>query len=432
MAVHARAAVGHAVRVSRAAFEHRDFRLAMLAKALSVTGGQMQTVAVGWHVYEVTRRPLDLGLVGLAQFIPAAALSLVAGHVADRFEKRSIIMGFHFGMVLASLALFLIARSGTPSILPIYGVAIMLGVLRTFAGPANQSLLPHLVPTEHLPSAVGWSSSIWQIAAISGPALGGGIYALGGTDHSHAASFVYAASGALSFAALLGIAALHTRVGRLERASMSWSTVLAGVRFVFREKLVLGSISLDLFAVLFGGAVALLPVYARDILHVGPTGLGLLRSAPAAGAAVVAIVLAYRPLQRNLGVFLFASVALFGVATIVLGLSRSFALSLIALFVVGASDMVSVVIRQLLVQLATPPSMRGRVSAVNLVFVGASNELGEFESGAMAAWIGVIPAVVVGGVATCTVVALWSFLFPSLRTLDEVPEPANDPPAPRS
>jgi len=409
--------------VSRAAFEHRDFRLAMLAKALSVTGGQMQTVAVGWHVYEVTRRPLDLGLVGLAQFLPAAALSLVAGHAADRFEKRTILLGYHLGMIAASIALFAIARSGTPSIVPIYGVAILLGVLRTFAGPANQSLLPHLVPTEAFPSAVGWSSSTWQIAAIVGPALGGGIFALGGTE------LVYASSGALSLAAFFAIAALQTRVGRLERAAMSWSTVLAGVRFVFREKIVLGSISLDLFAVLFGGAVALLPIYARDILHVGPTGLGLLRSAPAVGAAVVAIALAYRPLKKNLGPILFASVGVFGVATIAFGLSRNFFLSLLALFIVGASDMISVVIRQLLVQLATPPAMRGRVSAVNLVFVGASNELGEFESGATAAWLGVVPAVVVGGVATCTVVALWSLLFPGLRSLDRVPAPARDVPA---
>ncbi len=400
----------------------------MVAKALSVTGGQMQTVAVGWHVYEITRRPLDLGLVGLAQFVPAAALSLVAGHAADRFDRRRILLAFHLGMVFASLALFAIARSGTPSILPIYGVAMMLGVLRTFAGPANQSLLPHLVPAELFPSAVGWSSSVWQIAAIVGPALGGLIYGLG-KGHAHAAALVYAAAGALSLAAFVAIAAMRLRIGRMEQRAMSWATVLAGVRFVFREKIVLGSISLDLFAVLFGGAVALLPVYARDILHVGPTGLGLLRSAPALGAATVAVTLAYRPLGRRLGPILFASVAVFGLATIVFGLSRSFLLSLLALFVLGAADMISVVIRQLLVQLATPPSMRGRVSAVNLVFVGASNELGEFESGATAALLGVVPAVVVGGVATCLVVALWSALFPGLRTLDAVPKPAEDPPA---
>jgi MFS family permease len=412
-----------------AAFEHRDFRLAMVARALSVTGGQMQTVAIGWHVYEITRRPLDLGLVGLAQFVPAAALSLVAGHAADRFDRRRILLLYHLGMVAAGAVLFGVARSGTASILPIYIVAMMLGVLRTFAGPANQSLLPHLVPAESFASAVGWSSSIWQVAAIVGPALGGLIYGLG-SDHARAASLVYAAAGTLAFGAFLAMLAMQLRVGRLEKRAMSWATVLAGVRFVFREKIVLGSISLDLFAVLFGGAVALLPVYARDILHVGPSGLGFLRSAPALGAAVVAITLAYRPLTRKLGPILFASVAVFGFATIVFGLSRSFALSLLSLFVLGAADMISVVIRQLLVQLATPPSMRGRVSAVNLVFVGASNELGEFESGATAALLGVVPAVVVGGVATCLVVVLWSVFFPGLRTLDAVPKPAEDPAAP--
>ena len=228
---------------------------------------------------------------------------------------------------------------------------------------------------------------------------------------------------------MLAIVQLNARIGRLEPRAFSFSTLLAGVRFVFAEKLVLGSISLDLFAVLFGGAVALLPVYARDILHVGPTGLGFLRSAPALGAALVAIMLANRPLGRRLGPTMFISVAVFGLSTIVFGLSRNFFLSLFALFVLGAADMVSVVIRQLLVQLATPPSMRGRVSAVNLVFVGASNELGEFESGATAALLGVVPAVVIGGVATCAVVGLWTLFFPALRALDGVPRPAEDPPA---
>ncbi|MBI2394778.1 MAG: MFS transporter [Deltaproteobacteria bacterium] len=416
---------------ARAAFEHRDFRLVMTAKALSVTGGQMQTVAIGWHVYEVTRRPLDLGLVGLAQFLPAAALSLVAGHVADRFDKRRILLGFHFGAVCASLSLFAVARSGTPSIAPIYVIAVALGTLRTFAGPANQSLLPHLVPVEHFPSAVAWSSSIWQIAAIVGPALGGALQGAFGGDPSRAAALVYATSAALSAGALIGVASIGVRTGRSERASASLDTLLAGVRFVFREKLVLGSISLDLFAVLFGGAVALMPIYARDILNAGPVGLGLLRSAPALGAAAMAVFLAHRPIRRRLGPVLYASVAVFGLATIVFGVSRSLWLSLVALFVLGAADMISVVIRQLLVQLATPPSMRGRVSAVNLVFVGASNELGEFESGVTAAWLGVVPAVVLGGAGTLLVVALFAWWFPKLRRLDEVPHPAEDVPAPR-
>lgn len=401
----------------------------MIAKAMSVTGGQMQTVAIGWHVYEITRKPLDLGLVGLAQFVPAAALSLLAGHVADRIDKRRILLLFHLGMVAASLALFTIARSGTPSIAPIYGVAIALGTLRTFAGPANQSMLPHLVPVEVFPNAVAWSSSIWQIAAIVGPALGGALQGTFGGDPSRAAALVYATSAALSFGAFVGIFALDVRTGRSDHASPSLSTVLAGVRFVFREKIVLGSISLDLFAVLFGGAVALMPAYARDILHAGPIGLGLLRSAPALGAATVAVILAYHPIRRRLGPILYATVALFGLATIVFGVSTNLALSLFALFVVGASDMVSVVIRQMLVQLATPPSMRGRVSAVNLVFVGASNELGEFESGVTAAFFGLVPAVLLGGAGTLLVVGAFTFLFPTLLRLDEVPRPAEDVPA---
>lgn len=402
---------------------NRDFRAAMVARALSVTGAQMQTVAIGWHVYEVTRQPLDLGLVGLAQFVPAVALSLVAGHAADRVERRSILLAYHVGMVAAAIALFVIARSGTPSIVPIYGVAMMLGVLRTFAGPANQALLPQLVSTEAFPRAVGWSSSIWQISAIVGPALGGVLYGFG-SDHAHAAAIVYAAAGALALCAFVSVSLIAPRTEGLERKAISWTswtTMLAGVRFVFAETLVLGTISLDLFAVLFGGAVALLPAYARDVLHVGPTGLGFLRSAPAVGAAIVALYFAQRPLKRKLGPILFVSVAIFGVATIVFGLSKNFFLSLAALAVLGAADMVSVVIRQLVVQLATPTEMRGRVSAVNLVFVGASNELGEFESGATAALLGVVPAVVVGGVATCFVVALWSVLFPRLRSLDKPP-----------
>ena len=411
---------------ARDAFAHRDFRLAMLAKTASVTAGQMQSVAIGWHVYEVTRRPLDLGLVGLAQFLPAAALSLVAGQVADRVDKRKILLVYHLGMVAASAALFAIARSGTPSVLPIYAVAVTLGTFRTFAGPANQSLLPHLVPIEVFPRAVAWSSSIWQAAAILGPALGGALQGTFGGDPARAAALVYALAGALSCGSFFGILSMSVRTGPSDRASPSLSTVLAGVRFVFREKLVLGSISLDLFAVLFGGAVALMPVYARDILHAGPIGLGLLRSAPALGAATTAVVLAYHPVRRHLGPVLFVSVALFGASTIAFGLSRHIALSLFALFVVGASDMVSVVIRQLLVQLATPPSMRGRVSAVNLVFVGASNELGEFESGLTAAWLGAVPAVVLGGVGTLLVVAAFAVLFPTLRKMDEVPAAAHD------
>ncbi|MGZ3421220.1 MAG: MFS transporter [Polyangiales bacterium] len=405
---------------ARDVFAHREFRLAMLAKLLSVIGSQMQAVAIGWQVYEITRRPLDLGLVGLAQFVPAASLSLWAGHVADRFDRKRILLLFHAGMALSALALFWLARMGHPPIAAIWIVGGVLGVLRTFAGPANQSLLPHLVPAELFPRAVGWSSSVWQIAAIGGPFLGGVFYAAGGNDYARAAQLVYAAAAVFSVLAFAAMAAMQIVTPPREKKAADWETLSAGVRYVWRAKLVLGSISLDLFAVLFGGAVALLPIYARDILHVGPTGLGALRSAPAAGAACTALFLAQRPLGKNLGPIMFVSVAIFGAATIVFGLSRSFAVSLLALFVVGASDMVSVVIRQLVVQLSTPDEMRGRVSAVNLVFVGASNELGEFESGLTAAWLGVVPAVVVGGIGTLAVVGLWTLLFPGLRRLDSV------------
>jgi MFS family permease len=303
----------------------------------------------------------------------------------------------------------------------IYLVVMVLGVLRIFAGPANQALLPNLVPPEHFSRAVAWSSSVWQIAAIAGPALGGGLFALGELAVGTGFPLLYGVVAALAFAALLQISTIRVRT-TIERKAVSFSTVVAGVRYVFANKIVLGSISLDLFAVLFGGAVALLPIYARDILHVGPIGLGALRSAPAVGAALVALVVAYRPIGRRLGPILFSSVALFGLATIVFGVSRSFVLSLVALAVVGAADMISVVIRQLAVQLATPDEMRGRVSAVNLVFVGASNELGEFESGVTAAWFGVEAAVVIGGLGTLLVVGSWVFLFPQLRRLDRLEE----------
>jgi MFS family permease len=402
-------------------FAHRDFRRVMGAKLCSVIGGQMQAVAIGWHVLSLTGRPLDLGLVGLAQFAPAALLSLVAGQVADRVDRKRILIAYHLGTVLCAIALVAIARGPSRDPGAIYLVAMALGVLRTFAGPANQALLPNLVPPEHFPRAVAWSSSVWQIAAIAGPALGGGLFALGELAVGTGFPLLYGVVAALAFAALLQISTIRVRT-TIERKAVSFSTVVAGVRYVFANKIVLGSISLDLFAVLFGGAVALLPIYARDILHVGPIGLGALRSAPAVGAALVALVVAYRPIGRRLGPILFSSVALFGLATIVFGVSRSFVLSLVALAVVGAADMISVVIRQLAVQLATPDEMRGRVSAVNLVFVGASNELGEFESGVTAAWFGVEAAVVIGGLGTLLVVGSWVFLFPQLRRLDRLEE----------
>lgn len=395
------------------AFRHRDFRLAQVARFLGVLAIQMQSVAVGWQVYEITRQPLDLGFVGLVQFLPAVGLSLVAGHVADRFDRRRIVALCYGAYALSAIALLTLGWVGVSSPWPIYGVLFGFGVARAFGAPASGAILPSLVPAEELAGAIAWSSSIFQMATITGPALGGAIYGLAGR-----AGAVYACSGVFYVCAGTCILALRGGRGAADKAPPNLAQVFAGVRYIWQQKVVLGAISLDLFAVLLGGATALLPAYARDILHVGPGGLGLLRAAPSVGALVVAVTLAVRPLARHAGVAMLGCVALFGVATIVFGFSKSVPLSVCALAVAGAADMISVVVRLTLVQLRTPEAMRGRVGAVNLVFIGASNELGEFESGLMAAWIGVVPAVVVGGVGTLAVVALWTLLFPALRKVD--------------
>ncbi|MGH7294744.1 MAG: MFS transporter, partial [Polyangiaceae bacterium] len=365
----------------RAAFRHRGFRLYQGARMLSVLGTQMQSVAIGWQIYAVTGRPLDLAWVGLAQFLPAVCLSLLTGQVADRFERRRILVACHAVMALLSAALFVLARGDAARVAPIYVVLVGIGTARAFQGPAGQSIVPSLVPVEHFPNAVAWGSSLWQVATVLGPTLGGLAYAAFGPAD------VYAVSAVCSLGASLLVMAIRpTGAGTSGRPARS--SVLAGVRYVVSNPVVLGAISLDLFAMLLGGATALLPVYARDILALGPWALGVLRSAPAVGAAVTGVVLARWPIERSAGRKMLACVAIFGAATVVFGISRSFALSLAALVVVGAADMVSVVVRSALVQLATPDSMRGRVSAVNMVFIGASNELGEFESGVTAQWLG--------------------------------------------
>jgi MFS family permease len=399
------------------AFAFREFRLFMGARILSILASQMQSVAVGWQVYETSHRALDLGYVGLAQFLPAAGLSLVTGHVADRVDRRRVVMACHVALAVCSALLYFVSRAGAHDVWLIYAVLVLVGTARAFMGPASQALLPHLVPTEEFGSAVAWGSSTWQITMIVAPAAGGVFYGATGS-----ATPVYATCAALCLAAVALLALMRVKTGRAEKRATSWTTVLAGIRYVFENKLVLGATSLDLFAVLLGGAVALLPIFARDILATGPWGLGILRSAPAVGAALTAIALAIKPLQRRAGRIMFACVALFGAATIVFGVSHSMALSVVALFVIGASDMVSVFVRQQLVILATPEAMRGRVSAVNMVFIGASNELGELESGVTAQWLGAVPAVIAGGVGTLAVVAIWAFLFPQLRDVDRLRE----------
>ncbi len=396
------------------AFRFREYRLFQADRFLATVATQMQSVVVGWQVYDITHQPLALGYVGLVQFLPAAGLSLVTGHTADRVDRRRIMLTCHVGLVTSSLLLYWRSVHGG-GVWPIYATLLLYGITRAFLGPASQALMPSLVPQEHFASAVAWSSSVWEIAAIAGPALGGLAYRF-----FDGASGVYLSCATLYALGGLSLVAMRPRTERMDTRAMSLATLFAGVAYVWNKKIILGSISLDLFAVLFGGATALLPVYARDILHVGATGLGILRSAPAVGAAVMALVIAHRPLKRRAGAVMFACVGLFGLATIVFGLSHSFWLSLLALAVLGASDMVSVVVRSTLVQLETPAAMRGRVSAVNMVFIGASNELGEMESGLTAAWFGTVPAVVIGGVGACLVVALWTFLFPDLRKVDRL------------
>lgn len=395
------------------ALSFRNFRLFMAMRLPAALAVQIQSVAVGWQVYDISHDPLSLGLAGLAQFLPVFGFAIVAGHVADHYNRRRILTAC-LGLQLACALLLLgIMASGLRQVWPIYGVLLLFGTARAFSAPAIQSILPNLVPRQLLSSAFAWNSSSFQAMTIAGPALGGLIYALG-------AAMVYAAAAGLFFLALLAALALMIPPAQSGGRGMNRDSLLAGIRFIRANPAIAGAISLDLFAVLFGGATALLPVYARDILVIGPLGLGLLRSAPAVGAVAVGLILAHRSLGRHAGRTMFAAVGLFGLATIVFGLSRSFFLSLGALIVLGASDMVSVFVRQNLVQRSTPDAMRGRVNGVNFLFIGASNELGEMESGATAAWFGSVEAVVLGGFGTLAVMALWLWMFPQLRRVDRL------------
>ena len=399
----------------RAAFQSPDFRLFIAARWASVIAVEMQSVAVGWQVYEITNRNLDLGLIGLAQFLPGVLLFLVSGHVADRFDRRKVLLGCYSGYAVCSGLLLFIALRGSHSVNLIYGVMVLLGVVRSFTGPVTRAILPLLVPVEHFPNAVAWNANAFQSATIIGPALGGVVYAI-----TRGPSAVYAGAIAAALGALLSTLRIKPRPRTGQREPINLSTVLVGLRYIWRQKLILGSISLDLFAVLLGGAVALLPSFARDILKMGPSGLGLLRCAPAVGAAAMSVFLAYRPLQRRAGATMLWCVAGFGASTIFFGLSRSFGLSIVALLLIGATDTVSVIVRGILIQIATPDEMRGRVNAVDMVFIGASNQLGQFESGATGQWLGTVPAIVVGGIGAIVVTAIWAWAFPELRNADKL------------
>ena len=407
------------------AFASRDFRRFQLARVAAVLGYAAQSVAVAWQVYSITHRAIDLGYTGLVQFLPGVIFLLPAGHVADRFDRRQIILVCYGLQALCTLALLLLARAGLPTVYPIYIVLFFVGTARTFSGPANTALIPHLVPEEHFVNAVTWGATIFQFATIIGPALGGILFALPllrfvSDTKLQGAGIVYVFTlGTLGWSLIL-IGSMHTRVGRMEHRALSLKVVLAGFQYMGRSPLLLGVASLDLFAVLLGGAVALTPIFANDILHTGPRGLGMLRAAPAAGAVTMSLLMARFPFRRRAGLRLFVCVAVFGVATIVFGYSRNLALSLGALYISGAADSISVIIRGSLLQLATPAEMRGRVSAVNSLFIGASNELGEFESGLTAQWWGAVRATVYGGVGALAVAGLWSVIFPSLRKADEL------------
>src|SRR6201996_3057260 len=383
-------------------YRDRDLYFFVTSRFIATLAIQVQSVAIGWQIYAMTHSPLALGLVGLCQFLPMFLLTLPAGDITDRFNQRRVY-SLAAGLQASCSILFLLLSIFRPNTVWMYYVVLVLfGSARGFAGPSGSSLLPFLVPPERISKSMAFSSSFFTAATISGPAL------------------VYS----LCIAGFAGAALIVSRLGGRrfvpeQPQASRYERVAEGVKFVRSRPVVLGAISLDLFAVLLGGATALLPIYARDILHVGPMGFGFLRSAPAAGAFSTAFLLTHWPIRNKVGVKMFAAVALFGIATIVFGLSVWYPLSLLALFVLGASDMVSVNIRGSLIQLSTPDYMRGRVSAVSMLFIGASNELGEFESGTTAALMGTVPAVVAGGIGTLLVVALWMKLFPPLKAVNK-------------
>jgi MFS family permease len=403
--------------------ERPALRSFIAIRAADELASQMLNVAIGWYVYAATRDPMSLAYVGLAQFLPTIGMVLIAGQAADRFERRKVV-GLSLFVQTFCLATFGVwSAVKAPAAGPVYLLLVVMSTARAFSAPAMSAMLPHVVNAEEFPRAVAATSSAFQICTIVGPAVGGVIYAISG-------SAMFALATALLFFAL-------TQAHRLaggrpadddQKTDLADRSLLAGVHYIRSNRLLLALISLDLFAVLLGGVTALLPIYAKDVLAVGTIGLGCLRCAPGVGAAVIGLLLAHRTIERGAGKLMLACVSGFGLATIVFAVSANFWLSLTALIAAGGFDMVSMVIRQTLVQVSTPNAMRGRVSAVNWVFIGASNELGEFESGVAAALFGTVPAAVLGGMGTLAVVALWARLFPELRHADRlIPADTNAP-----
>ena len=398
---------------SRSIFREPSYARFWLARIASTVSFQMAAVAVGWQLYALTHSTFALGMVGLVQFLPMLLLTLIVGHVADRFDRKTIVSLCQ--IVEASTVAGLATSSYFGWLHPagIYGAVAAIGTARAFERPATQALVPGLVEEPMLPTAIAWSTSANQTASIVGPALGGLLYAFGAYVPYTLCACLFAAASLLS-------SLLRTKRPTPQKVPVTASSFFSGIHYIRVRKNILGAISLDLLVVLLGGATALLPAYSRDILHTGPWGLGLLRLAPALGALVTSVILAHHPIRKHAGRRMFTAVILFGVATIAFALSRSLLLSMAVLCLLGAADVVSVVVRSSLVQLETPDAMRGRVSAVNSLFIGTSNQLGEFESGVTASWFGIIPATVAGGVGSIVVALVWMRLFPGLRQLDSL------------
>ncbi len=400
-----------------AAFRFRDFKLHFSARLIMGIAMSMQAVAIGWYVYSATKSPLALGLTGLSAFIPAVFFALFTGHVADTYNRRIIVTVCFATFALSSLGLLWLVATGVKNPAFIYVFTLINGTARAFSNPAAQALTPNTVPREYFANAVTWYSSAWSASRVIGPAIGGLVYILG-----PAVPFMIAFVCFLVAATCVFCISTSGSASKADRGPITWATLSAGLRFIGSRKVLLGSISLDLVAVLFGGAVALLPIVAQDILHVGPWGLGLLRAAPSIGAILMGAALAHWPMQSGAGKKMLLAVACYGVATILFGLSQNLFLSMALLAIVGASDQISVVVRHTMVQAETPDDMRGRVAAVNSIFISGSSDLGEFESGATAAWWGTAPAIVFGGAATLLFAALWGALFPDLRNRNKMVE----------
>ena len=410
------------MRASLAAFQYRDFRYWAAWRFTFGLAYQMKNVAIGWYIYDMTGSALALGLAGLVTFLPSVVLALFTGQIVDTYDRK-LITSLSTGLTAVAMAAVLAGLlTGHAPVWLIYVATFLTGIGRAFSGPASQAITPNLVPRQHFANAVTWISSVWQVSTITGPAIGGLLY--GGVFFAGGPVVAFSATLVVSLIAVACAMALRTNLKpNIEgRGPITFQTLTAGLTFMWQRQVIFGAVALDLVAVLFGGVSGLLPIIAKDILQTGPEGLGLLRSAPAVGAIVMAALIAYYPIQSRAGAKMLIAVAIFGVMIIVFGLSSSLYLSLAAMVVMGAADMVSVVTRHTMVQSDTPDEMRGRVSAVNSIFIGASSDLGDFRSGTMAAFVGAIPAIVFGGVMTLSLAIAWRWFFPDLAKRDKLVE----------